>query len=87
LDSPYFFESTRYWSQSDEDAHFEWLARIGCIRDVRGVGRRVFLDIDAEHVTDRDLRELEAVYRRYGGGLDQLTGLVATLKEDDTEDA
>lgn len=87
MDSPYFFESTRYWSQGDEDAHFEWLGRIGCIRGVRGAGRRVFLDIDTEHVTDRDLRELEAVYRRYGGGLDQLSGLAAALREDDVPKA
>jgi hypothetical protein len=87
LDSPYFFEGTTFWSQGDETAHFEWLARIPCIRGVRGELRKLFLDIEAERVTKEDLRELEGVYRRYGGDLKQLKGLSATLREDNIQDA
>jgi hypothetical protein len=76
LGSPYYFESTTYWSLGDEDAHFRWLDSIGCVRGVRGERRKVFLEIDGGAVTEDDLRELKAVYRRYGGDLAQLDALV-----------
>jgi hypothetical protein len=75
LDSPYFFEGTTYWSDGDERAHFEWMERIPCIRDVRGEGRRVYLDIADDEVTSDDLRELQALYRRYSGDSSQLNRL------------
>ena len=75
MDSPYFFESTRYWSQGDERAHFEWMERIPAVQSVRGEGRRVYLSIAEGGVTAGDLRELEALYRRYGGDLSQLARL------------
>jgi hypothetical protein len=80
LDSPYFFEGTTYWSPGDEDAHFGWMERIGCIREVKGIGRRLFLDI-REPLSEADLRELQAVYRRYGGDLSQLAGIAAASEE------
>jgi hypothetical protein len=75
LASPYFFESTAYWSEGDERAHFEWMQRIPCVRDVRGEGRRVFLTIDEDAATNDDLRELKALYRRYDGDVAQLARL------------
>jgi hypothetical protein len=83
LDSSFYFEGTRYWSPGDERAHFEWLERISVARGVRGQGRRVFLDLDASAATADDLRELEAVYRRFGGDLAQLDGMKATLNAQD----
>lgn len=76
LSSPYFFESTVYWSQGDETAHFAWLARISCIREIKGSGIRVYLHIVDSSVTDDDFRELIAVYRRYGGDIHQLAQLI-----------
>jgi hypothetical protein len=81
LDSPYFFEGTTYWSPGDEDAHFQWMQRIGCVREVKGVGRRLFLDIATDRVSEADLRELQAIYRRYGGDLSQLAGIAAASEE------
>jgi hypothetical protein len=75
LDSPFFFEGTTYWSEGDEKAHFDWLGRIACIRDILGEGRRVFLKIDRDVLTRQDLWELKAVYRRYDGDLKQLEKL------------
>ena len=77
MDSPYFFEETHYWSPGDEKAHFDWMRDISCVRDVRGRGTRVYLEIDTNAVTAADIYELDALYRRYGGDRDQL----ATLKE------
>jgi len=77
LASAYYFDSTTYWSAGDEDSHFRWLDAIGCVQAVRGQGRRLFLEIEKEQVSDEDLQELKAVYRRYGGDLSQLDGLRA----------
>ena len=75
MDSPFFFESTTYWSEGDEKAHFDWLGRIACINEVYGSGRRLFLDIALDMVGAGDIRELNAIYRRYGGDLKQLDAL------------
>ncbi|WP_156818851.1 hypothetical protein [Sphingomonas sp. Mn802worker] len=75
MDSPFFFDQTRYWSEGDEKAHFDWLGRIACIQDVRGRGTQVVLTIDPTAVTAADMIELCAIYRRYGGDLEQLQSL------------
>ena len=75
MDSPFFFDGTVYWSEGDERAHFEWMQRIPCVQDVRGQGTRVFLSIEEDEVTANDLRELNALYRRYGGDTAQLARL------------
>jgi hypothetical protein len=75
LDSPFYFEGTTYWSEGDERAHFEWMQRIPCVRDDTGAGTRVFLTIDEDAVTADDVRELDALYRRYDGDNAQLLRL------------
>ena len=79
MDSSFFFDGTVYWSEGDEQAHFDWLRRIPCIHDVKGRGTRLFLSIEAQAMTDQDFRELVAVYRRYGGDLDQLNALKESM--------
>lgn len=75
MDSSYFFDATTYWSEYDEQVHFDWMRRVACVRDVRGVGSRVYLDVDEAAANDEDVRELIAVYFRYGGDLRQLLKL------------
>jgi hypothetical protein len=75
LDSPFYFEGTVYWSEGDERAHIEWMQRIPCVQDVRGQGTRVFLSISEDKVSADDIRELSAIYRRYGGDAAQLDRL------------
>ena len=72
MDSRFFFESTMYWSEGDERAHFEWLERISCVKEVRGKGNRVYLQIDEAELEGSNLQELHAVYRRFGGDRSQL---------------
>ena len=75
MDSPYYFEATRFWSPGDEKAHFDWRAGIGCVRGARGELHKLLLDIDPAAVTASDLDELQGIYRRYGGDLTQLESL------------
>ena len=75
MDSPFYFESTVYWSEGDERAHFDRMGRIPAVQGVRGEGTRVYLSIAENDVSDSDLRELEALFRRYDGDLSQLARL------------
>ncbi|MHA0328288.1 hypothetical protein [uncultured Sphingomonas sp.] len=77
MDSPFYLEGTRFYSQLDERAHFEWIERIACVRSAHGHLRRLYLDIDVASVSDADRYELTALYRRYDGDLEQLKALDA----------
>jgi hypothetical protein len=83
LDSPLFFERTIYWSEGDERAHFEWLDRIDAIKSVVGKGDRLYLEVDAAVFDASHLRELQAVYRRYGADLGQLDKLKVAVNAQD----
>jgi hypothetical protein len=45
------------------------------VNEVRGVGERIYIDVDLGNVSADDFRELQAVYRRYDGDADQLNGV------------
>ena len=77
MDSPFFLENTLFYSEGDERAHFEWIERIGCIRNVQGHTTRLYLNVDTAMVSRSDYWELVALYRRYGGDLEQLKALDA----------
>ena len=83
MDSPLFFESTTYWSAGDERAHFEWLGRIDAIKSVVGKGDRLYLEVDTGILHADHLRELQAVYRRYGADLGQLDKLKVAVNAQD----
>jgi hypothetical protein len=60
---------------------------IPCVRDVRGRGTRVYLEINPISITAADLRELNAVYHRYGADLSQLETIEPIADEfDDADD-
>jgi hypothetical protein len=56
----------RYFSQGDEDAFFDWLNGIGCVADVRSVGRQLLISVEENDLPDSDLREIIALFHRYG---------------------
>ncbi len=60
-----------YLSQGDETSFFGWLQRIGCVRDVRGVGHSLVIDLSSLP-TDEDLRELIGLFYRYEIDMRQL---------------
>jgi len=64
-----------YYSPSDERAFFEWVARIGCISRVEGRGDALLLYLSTKRVSEVNLRELIALFRRYKVGMAQLAQL------------
>lgn len=61
-----------FYSEGDETAFFEWLKNIDAIKDIKGVGNEIQLEIDNEVIEDESLRELIAIFTRYTIELNQL---------------
>ena len=60
-----------YFSNHDEDVFFHWLESIGCVREVTGHLRDLHISLKRE-ASVADLRELWALFRRYGLPLSKL---------------
>lgn len=54
-----------YYSDSDERAMFEWLHRLKAVKSVGGKGREVEIHLHRRRLSNRDLRELLALFHRY----------------------
>jgi hypothetical protein len=63
--------SVVYYHPNDENAFFEWLARIPCVERFEGIGRDLFIHL-LRAPTDADLRELTAFSYRYRIDMRQL---------------
>lgn len=65
-------KKTKYFSQNDEAAFFEWIAKIKCVKKLNGVGDELHLYIPKKTVSDSCLRELLALFYRYKVNMKQL---------------
>ncbi len=61
-----------YFAPGDEAAFFYWLQAIPGVLGVRGVGRELHIRLKSKRVSATALRELLALYNRYGGNLSEL---------------
>jgi hypothetical protein len=62
----------RFYSEHDESAFFQWLDKIPCITRYRGEGDAVYIDVVRSKVDDSSLREMLALFYRYGVDMQQL---------------
>ena len=62
----------RFFSQSDEAAFFGWLESLSFVEHVEGRGRTLYIKIRSPAVDEDGLRELLALFRRYGVDMAQL---------------
>lgn len=65
-------QGVRYWSQNDEAAFFEWLAKVRCVVGREGRGETLYISVDPDKVDEEGLRELLGLFSRYGIDLKQL---------------
>ena len=65
----------RFYSVGDESAFFGWLRSLPCVERFEGRGRVLHLWINARRVDEDALRELLALFHRYGVDLTQLAVL------------
>lgn len=63
----------RFFSQGDEAAFFGWLENLDCVDRYEGRGLTLFILVNAAAVDEDGLRELLALFRRYGVELKQLS--------------
>jgi hypothetical protein len=62
----------RFFSQRDEDAFFEWLDKLSCVKGYVGRGDALHISINRAAVDEDNLRELLALFHRYGVDMKQL---------------
>jgi hypothetical protein len=61
-----------YYSGSDEAVFFGWLQSIPGVTGVRGQGQELIIRLKSTRLSQTALRELLALYRRYGGKMSEL---------------
>ncbi len=64
--------SVRFFSKYDEDQLFGWLDKLECVAGYRGHGIDLLIDIKDDKLDDTSLRELLALFWRYGIDMSQL---------------
>lgn len=57
--------SIEYYSQLDEEAFFQWIKRIACVRETSGRGLELLIEVDDQVMDDACLRDLLAIFHRY----------------------
>lgn len=71
-----FVTSLTFYSQVDESFFFNWLNVIAGIIEVSGVRDTIIIDV-VSNINDDSLRELIALFTRYGLDLSQLRKFVS----------
>jgi hypothetical protein len=61
-----------YWSAGDEAAFFAWLQSIPGVESVTGEGSELHIKLRSSRLSQPALRELIALYARYGGDMREL---------------
>ncbi len=64
--------SVMYFSDGDEAAFFAWLDKISSVDSYKGRGSTLYIKVNATAVDANDLREIIALFHRYGVDLRQL---------------
>jgi hypothetical protein len=67
-----FANSVRYYSELDENGFFIWLQKIDAVRNVIGEGQVIIIECDPPPISDDSLRDLLALFYRYGIETQQL---------------
>ena len=62
----------RFFSQGDEAAFFDWLKKLPMVENIEGRGRTLHIRVNSSAVDEDSLRELLALFHRYGIDLAQL---------------
>jgi hypothetical protein len=65
--------ATRFFSQLDEDAFFAWLKKLPCVSAIEGRGDVLFIQVVEPKVDEYALRDLLALFWRYGIDMKQLS--------------
>lgn len=73
----------RFYSPYDEDAFFEWVKKIKSINKVHGKRDKILLSVDTDRVTNEDLYNFVALFRRYKVRMKYLEVIVSETNKED----
>jgi hypothetical protein len=59
-------EGPRFFSAKDEDVFFSWVDAIPSIVSIEGTGKSMNITFAKRRISQRDLREILALFHRYG---------------------
>ncbi|BAE66803.1 hypothetical protein [Xanthomonas oryzae pv. oryzae MAFF 311018] len=62
----------RFFSRGDETAFFGWIKSFPFVEQIEGHGRTLFMKVNSSAIDEDGLRELLALFRRYGVDMAQL---------------
>lgn len=62
----------RFYSENDEAAFFEWIDKLKCVKNYEGKGATIYFHVSSKLVGEDCLRELLAIFWRYGISMRQL---------------
>lgn len=74
-------KSVRFYGQKDEDAFFEWIKKIDCVKHFEGAGNELYLDLVDRPLTDTELLDFIALFYRYKIDLTQLCRFITSDNE------
>jgi hypothetical protein len=66
-------QATRFFSQLDETAFFEWLKKLPCVSKFEGKGDTMSIRVLESKVDEYAMRELLALFQRYRIDMKQLS--------------
>ena len=64
-----------FFSDTDETVFFSWLKRIEAVRETLGQGRSLAIAVSLDQLGEVSLRELIALFKRYGLAMAELAKL------------
>lgn len=55
----------RFYAENDEYFFFKWLKKIKCVKEFKGVGKELHLEVESNNISNKDLLDLFGIFRRY----------------------
>ncbi len=65
-------KSVTFYCLKDEDAFFEWIKKINCIKKISAEGDELYLHLKSDSIDDNDLDDLIGLFYRYKINMKQL---------------
>ena len=62
-----------FYSSKDEEAFFEWIKKIDCIKETWALRDELYLKVGSSRLSDKSLRDLLALFYRYKIDMKQLS--------------
>lgn len=66
-------KAVRFYCRKDEDAFFEWIKKIECVKDTAGAGDELYLYLTSTKLSDQNLDDLIGLFYRYKVDMKQLS--------------